>query len=261
MTQVEMAAEAGVTLNGATAASHSVPWWKVAALSLASAFTSDGDREKQREEELAAMQAQVHAAAEQRSGEIAALSRNGERTVVEKKQAPGGVAVPKVAPAPEGLVVPQSAPGQDGHAIVVPGHSGKAMVAPGTGRGPALAPGAATGISRMDASKGQVETPHYRGDRAAPETWEPNSIWETQYPDGKRRVTYFDEHGRPFSREDYGQKSRHLLKIEGRRVDLKNTPHEHQTRTLQGPNSPYHKKQVRLLDQNGMPASGWVNEK
>lgn len=106
-----------------------------------------------------------------------------------------------------------------------------------------------------------VKTSHYQGPRAAPEKSISNSIWETKYPNGNRRVTYFDEHGKPFSREDYGQQARHIISVDGQRINLKNTPHEHQTRTLNGPGGPYLKNQVRVLDTNGNPTSGWINEK
>lgn len=61
--------------------------------------------------------------------------------------------------------------------------------------------------------------------------------------------------------EHYNQKAPHKLTIDGNKVNLKNTPHEHQTNTLVGPNGPYLKKQVRVLDENGRPISGWANEK
>src|SRR5690606_2042993 len=41
-------------------------------------------------------------------------------------------------------------------------------------------------------TSGGACTPHHKGTEAAPETWKPNSIWETEYADGKRRVTYYD---------------------------------------------------------------------
>jgi hypothetical protein len=58
--------------------------------------------------------------------------------------------------------------------------------------------------------------------------------------------------------EHYNQKASHKVNIDGNKVNLKNTPHEHQTRTIEGP---YQKKQVRILDSNGRPTSGWLNEK
>jgi RHS repeat-associated protein len=110
-------------------------------------------------------------------------------------------------------------------------------------------------------TSGRACTPHHKGTEAAPETWKPNSIWETEYADGKRRVTYYDENGKPFSREDYGQLAHHKVTIDGLKYDLKNHPHEHQTRTIVGPKGPYQKKQVRILDEYGKPKTGWVNEK
>lgn len=104
-------------------------------------------------------------------------------------------------------------------------------------------------------------TPHYQGDGAAPATWKPNSIWEITYSNGNRRVAYYDQNGKQFSREDYGQLSRHLIEVDGVRVNLQKVPHEHQTRMIDGPKRAYPKKQVRLLDWHGKPTSGWVNEK
>ncbi|MBF0548817.1 MAG: hypothetical protein HQM08_30630 [Candidatus Riflebacteria bacterium] len=104
-------------------------------------------------------------------------------------------------------------------------------------------------------------TQTYIGTKAAPSIGEPNSIWVTEYPNGNRRVTYFNEQGEPFSREDYGQDSRHIVKIKSQEVNLKKYPHEHQTRTLPGAKGPYQKKQVRILDENGYPISDWTNEK
>jgi hypothetical protein len=62
-------------------------------------------------------------------------------------------------------------------------------------------------------------------------------------------------------REDYRQLASHKVTIDGVKYDLKNHPHEHQTRTLEGPKGPYQKKQVRILDEQGKPITDWVNEK
>jgi len=149
MTQAEMAAEAGVTLDSATAASQAVSWWQVAASSLAAAFTSDTDRQKRRESEWAAAQEQARAAAEQRSREIAALASGGEQTAMEQRSAP----TPKLAPAPQGPVVPLRAPSSNGQAMLMPGLQGKAMVDSGpTSDGPAMAPGVNSGTELMDAA-------------------------------------------------------------------------------------------------------------
>jgi RHS repeat-associated protein len=53
-----------------------------------------------------------------------------------------------------------------------------------------------------------TRTSHTLSGRRPPgggKTGQPNSIWEQQRPDGSRSATYFDEQGRRFSREDYGQ--------------------------------------------------------
>lgn len=60
------------------------------------------------------------------------------------------------------------------------------------------------------------------GSRPAPGKGEPNSIREQIRPDGTRSVTYYDQAGEPFSREDYGQQRGHG------QMDP-STPHEHQT--------------------------------
>ncbi|MDL2275862.1 HINT domain-containing protein [Desulfosarcina sp. OttesenSCG-928-G10] len=89
----------------------------------------------------------------------------------------------------------------------------------------------------------------------------PNSIYVQRTVDGKvQRVAYYDENGKLFSREDYIQRSDHVVNVNGQKYNLKNHPHDHQTRTVEGPNGPYQKNQVRILDQNGKPITGWTNE-
>ncbi|MBJ6760055.1 VCBS repeat-containing protein [Myxococcaceae bacterium JPH2] len=105
----------------------------------------------------------------------------------------------------------------------------------------------------------QNTTTHYQGPNAAPERWTPNSVWETTYPNGNRRVTYYDEAGNTFTREDYGQEAPHKVEINGVKYNLNKVPHEHRLNTVQGPKGEYKKHQVRILDDNGNPKTGWVN--
>jgi filamentous hemagglutinin len=87
------------------------------------------------------------------------------------------------------------------------------------------------------------------GSRPAPGKGDPNSIWEQIRPDGTRSVTYYDQTGEPFSREDYGQQRGHG------QMDP-STPHEHQTcfNDLGQPTGKYY----RELDANGRPVGPWI---
>ena len=104
-------------------------------------------------------------------------------------------------------------------------------------------------------------TPITRDTGSTPETSTPNSIYEQTTPDGQlMRRSYYDQEGRLFSREDYMQTSPHRVEIDGVRYNLRNQPHEHALRTLTAPDgTTYQKWQVRILDQNGNPITGWVN--
>ena len=95
---------------------------------------------------------------------------------------------------------------------------------------------------------------------AAPKTSKPNSIHIQTAKDGRvKSITYYDDAGKPFSREDYLQQARHRVEIDGKRFDLGKVPHEHQLRTFEGPNGAYQKWQVRILDEFGNPLTGWAN--
>ncbi|WP_237683134.1 two-partner secretion domain-containing protein [Pseudomonas sp. B14(2022)] len=59
----------------------------------------------------------------------------------------------------------------------------------------------------------------------APKTANPNSIYEISRADGSKSVTYYDELGRTFSREDYGQQRSHGSL--GYATDGRAVPHEH----------------------------------
>jgi filamentous hemagglutinin len=59
----------------------------------------------------------------------------------------------------------------------------------------------------------------------APKTANPNSIYEISRADGSKSVTYYDDLGRTFSREDYGQQRSHGSL--GYATDGRAVPHEH----------------------------------
>ena len=106
----------------------------------------------------------------------------------------------------------------------------------------------------------KIETPHtieYGGNKtaSAPPTGKPNSIHEQIRPDGSKRVTYYDEAGRPFSKEDYGQLREHG--VLGKGSDGKSVPHEHRTEfSDKGPIG----KQYRELNSDGKPVGPWHND-
>jgi filamentous hemagglutinin len=99
----------------------------------------------------------------------------------------------------------------------------------------------------------KVKTPHTVSTKRPPDggkAGEPNSIWEQQRPDGSRSVTYFDEQGRRFSREDYGQLRSHGEIGKG-------VPHEHGYRySDRGPIG----QQYRELDPDGRPVGPWIDD-
>ncbi|WP_259806437.1 hypothetical protein [Aliiroseovarius crassostreae] len=72
-----------------------------------------------------------------------------------------------------------------------------------------------------------VSTPHTQvvGGKTVngPDYGQPNSIYEHTRPDGSRSVSYYDEKGRRFSREDYGQQRTHGTL--GRGPDGRSVPH------------------------------------
>ncbi|CUI43499.1 hemagglutinin repeat-containing protein [Achromobacter xylosoxidans] len=88
----------------------------------------------------------------------------------------------------------------------------------------------------------------------APKIWKPNSIYEVSRADGTKSVTYYDDRGRTFSREDYGQQKTHgeLGYDENGRVP----PHEH--RIIYNERGYVDKKYYRELDVNGNPVGSWV---
>ncbi|MDH5180069.1 MAG: RHS repeat protein [Gammaproteobacteria bacterium] len=113
----------------------------------------------------------------------------------------------------------------------------------------------------LSAKKGDcpVETPHTRvtGGKEvnAPKTSQPNSIHEHTRPDGSKSVTYYDEKGRMFSREDYGQQRTHGQL--GRGPDGRSVPHEHRVDySDKGPIG----KRYRELDSRGKPVGPWYSD-
>ena len=90
---------------------------------------------------------------------------------------------------------------------------------------------------------------------AAPKTGRPNSIHEQVRPNGSRSVTYYDDHGRAFSREDYGQLRTHGTL--GRAPDGNSVPHEH--RILYSDKGPIG-KQYRELGTDGTPVGPWYDD-
>jgi hypothetical protein len=103
------------------------------------------------------------------------------------------------------------------------------------------------------------KTPHSIGSGGnAPTTSTPNSIHETRRPDGSKSITYYDEKGRAFSREDYGQLRGHKDTIP-LGDDGKALPHEHRYNyTDYGIDKS--QNAVRLLDSNGMPTGSWMKD-
>jgi hypothetical protein len=103
-----------------------------------------------------------------------------------------------------------------------------------------------------------AETPHTVSGSRPPHggrTGTPNSIWEQRRADGGRSVTYFDEQGRRFSREDYGQNAPHGTL--GQDVSGRTVPHEHRYNySNRGPTG----KQYRELDEDGKPIGPWEDD-
>jgi RHS repeat-associated protein len=100
-----------------------------------------------------------------------------------------------------------------------------------------------------------VQTPHTISPSRPGRTGTPNSIYEKVRPDGGRSVTYFDDTGRAFSREDYGQLTPHRTIRLG--PDGRAMPHEHMT--IFGDRGPIGNV-YRAIDQNGMPIGPWIPE-
>jgi hypothetical protein len=94
----------------------------------------------------------------------------------------------------------------------------------------------------------------------APKTSTPNSIYEVSRADGSRSVTYYDDKGNWFSREDYGQLRTHGTL--GYDKNGKVPPHEHK-QTYKSYNGKIFKDKsyYRKIDQNGKPTGQWILDK
>uniref|UniRef100_UPI0020C6486E RHS repeat-associated core domain-containing protein n=1 Tax=Pectobacterium polaris TaxID=2042057 RepID=UPI0020C6486E len=91
----------------------------------------------------------------------------------------------------------------------------------------------------------------------APKTSTPNSIYEVSRADGSRSITYYDDKGRTFSREDYGQQRTHDLL--GYDANGKVPPHEH--RITYNDRGYVDKKHYRELDKDGKAVGPWILDK
>ena len=138
------------------------------------------------------------------------------------------------------------------------------MPSPKTSPSPPRLQPPARGIEATSPPAKGVETTVVRGSTSTPAESLPNSIYEQTNPNTQQlmRRTYYDQNGKAFSREDFTQTSSHIIIIKGTRFNLRDTPHQHEERTLTAPNGlNYLKKQVRIIDHNGTPRSEWVNER
>lgn len=96
--------------------------------------------------------------------------------------------------------------------------------------------------------------------RKAPKTAAPNSIYEVSRADGSKSITYYDDKGRMFSREDYGQQKTHASL--GTCVNGRCVPHEHKTTyTLHNGKEYPDKKYYREIDANGKAVGPWILDK
>lgn len=104
----------------------------------------------------------------------------------------------------------------------------------------------------------RVDTPHtINTGGKAPKTSDPNSIIESRRADGSSSVTYYDDKGRAFSREDYGQQSTHGSL--GQRADGRSVAHEHRF-DYNDRGYPVKQNVYRPLSENGTPAGPWIGE-
>ncbi|MBJ7553945.1 hypothetical protein [Marinomonas spartinae] len=70
-------------------------------------------------------------------------------------------------------------------------------------------------------------------------------------------MTYYDDKGRAFRREDYGQQSTHGSL--GQRADGRSVAHEHQF-DYNDRGYPIKQNVYRPLSENGTPAGPWIGE-
>jgi RHS repeat-associated protein len=105
----------------------------------------------------------------------------------------------------------------------------------------------------------RVDTPHtINTGGKAPKTSDPNSIIESRRADGSSSTTYYDDKGRAFSREDYGQQSTHGSM--GQRADGRSVAHEHRF-DYNDRGYPVKQNVYRPLSESGTPAGPWIGGK
>jgi len=91
----------------------------------------------------------------------------------------------------------------------------------------------------------------------APKTSTPNSVYEVSRADGTKSITYYDDKGRMFSREDYGQLRTHGSL--GYDANGKVPPHEH--KTTYNERGFKDKSYYREVDGNGKAVGPWILDK
>ncbi|MEQ5288393.1 VENN motif pre-toxin domain-containing protein, partial [Providencia huaxiensis] len=91
----------------------------------------------------------------------------------------------------------------------------------------------------------------------APKTSTPNSVYEVSRADGTKSITYYDDKGRTFSREDYGQQKTHGQL--GYDANGKVPPHEHKINY--NDRGYVDKRYYREIDKNGKPVGPWIEDK
>lgn len=85
----------------------------------------------------------------------------------------------------------------------------------------------------------------------------PNSVYEVSRADGTKSITYYDDKGRMFSREDYGQQRTHGSL--GYDSNGKIPPHEH--KATYNDRGYLDKKYYREIDKDGKAVGPWIPEK
>ncbi|MDF7670686.1 hypothetical protein PT276_05665 [Orbaceae bacterium ESL0721] len=91
----------------------------------------------------------------------------------------------------------------------------------------------------------------------APKTTTPNSIYEVSRADGSKSITYYDDQGRIFSREDYGQQRTHGSL--GYDDNGKVPAHEHKITYKTYNGKEYKDKSYyRVIDENGKAIGPWI---
>ncbi|WP_455813236.1 hypothetical protein [Pseudomonas graminis] len=91
----------------------------------------------------------------------------------------------------------------------------------------------------------------------APKTSTPNSVYEVSRADGTKSITYYDEKGRTFSREDYGQQQTHGSL--GYDENGKVPPHEH--RIIYDDRGFVKEKIYSVIGSDGNAVGPWMTDK